>query len=84
MTTITTRDALSVRVPVAPRGARLAAALFVGAMRWLVSPPVRRIRSRLDDAAAVRQMAYEVQDSDPGFAADLHAAAARYESLGDR
>jgi hypothetical protein len=36
-----------------------------------------------DDAAAVRALAHSVQRSDPGFAADLYAAAARYEAERD-
>ena len=32
---------------------------------------------------AVRELAYRVQDSDPGFSADLYAAAARHEAERD-
>ena len=33
------------------------------------------------EAAKVREMAYSYTDSQPGFAADLYAAAARHESI---
>jgi hypothetical protein len=33
----------------------------------------------LRDAAAVRELAFSYRESDPGFAADLYAAADRYE-----
>ncbi len=51
--------------------------------RWMSHPAARKAGSRADDAAAVRQMAYNVQRTDPGFAADLYAAAARHEGLDD-
>ena len=69
-----------------PRGARIAAELFVSAAR-LVSAlwvQARRVSpSRALEAAEVRRMAYELRNSEPGFAADLYAAAARHEALDD-
>lgn len=38
--------------------------------------------SRSEEAAEVREMARRLQASDPGFAADLYAAADRHETLG--
>jgi hypothetical protein len=66
-----------------PRGARVAAGLFVRALSWLGRPAAPRVLSRSAEAAAVRALAFEVRHTDPGFAADLYAAAARHESLGD-
>lgn len=43
--------------------------------------PVRSLRAR--EAANVREMARLYATTDPGFAADLCAAAARHESLDD-
>jgi hypothetical protein len=42
--------------------------------------PLQRVRSRADEAAEVRAMAWRVRDSDPGFASDLLAAADRHET----
>lgn len=67
-----------------PRGARLAADVFVSGLRFLrhwlaVAPAARRTR----DADAVRALARRCQDSDPGFAADLYAAVARHDNSAD-
>lgn len=82
MTTIT----LNVARPAfeaAPRGARWAAEAFARLM-WALTPAPRALAStRAEEAEAVRRLAREVQDHDPGFAADLYAAAARHESLDD-
>lgn len=78
-TSSTTFDALSVPRPAAPRGARLAATLFARAARWLTQPAAPRARATAPDAAAVRQLAYGLMRTDPGFAADLFAAADRHE-----
>jgi TRAP-type C4-dicarboxylate transport system permease small subunit len=69
-----------------PRGARVAAHAFAGFLRLLahlftVAPAARR--SRGEEAGEVREMARRWQQSDPGFAADLYAAAARHESTPD-
>ena len=37
-------------------------------------------QSRADEAADVRALAWRVRHSDPGFSADLYAAAARHEA----
>jgi hypothetical protein len=66
-----------------------------GPGHWLLGAAVRALHAltglitvRLtpreqDDAAAVRALAHSMQRSDPGFAADLYAAAARYEAERD-
>jgi hypothetical protein len=68
-----------------PRGSRVAAELFTRLMRWLETPRAARSRELppTADVAAVRELAYRLQDSDPGFSADLFAAAARHESEHD-
>jgi hypothetical protein len=77
--TTTTVEVLSVRTPAMPRGARVAADLAARVFGWLASPVAQRALSRNEEAAAVREMAYRVQRTDPGFAADLFAAADRHE-----
>ena len=62
---------------------RVAGAFVARLSRWVSQPASRNRGSRAEDAAAVRAMAYSVQRSDPGFAADLYAAAARHEGLAD-
>ena len=80
-TATTTFDVVGVRRPAMPRGAAIAAALYTGIARWLRTPAYKLTRG--EEAAEVREMAYQMQDTDPGFAADLFAAAARHESLDD-
>jgi hypothetical protein len=63
-----------------PRGSSIAAAVYEA----VASLFQRRAPSRaslLQEAAAVRELAASIQDSDPGFAADLRAAADRHELL---
>ena len=72
-----------------PRGARAAAAVFLAGARLL-----RRLlqgaqatmteRSRAEDVERVRALAGRYAKTDPGFAADLYAAAARHEAEGER
>lgn len=79
MTTITTRDyVLSQSFP-QPRGGRVAAELFTRFFRWLSRPAAPQQRTRAEEASYVRDLAYRMQNTDPGFAADLFAAAARHE-----
>jgi hypothetical protein len=47
-----------------------------------IAPPPRRL-TRAQEAAPVREMAWRLRSSDPGFSADLYAAAARHEALDD-
>ena len=66
------------------RGARVASALFAGllnAVDSLFKAPVARALSRAEEAASVRELAWRVRQTDPGFSADLYAAAARHEGL---
>jgi hypothetical protein len=77
--TTNTFEVLSVPSPAMPRGARVAAELFLRASRWLSSRPAQRAATPAEEAAAVRNFAYRVRTTDPGFAADLFAAADRHE-----
>jgi hypothetical protein len=40
------------------------------------------VLTRAQEAAQVREMARQLQATDPGFAADLYAAADRHETAG--
>jgi len=70
--------------PTNPRGARVAAALFLAASRG-VAALWRSVRPQAtspeQDVLAVRELARFYRDSDPGFAADLAAAADRHEQV---
>lgn len=73
---------LHVPTPALPRGAMLVDMIhsaFISAFR---SAPARA-PSRAEEAAGVREMARRLQNTDPSFAADLMAAAARHEGLDD-
>lgn len=68
----------------------LATAPFVAAWQSLVRMSKRPAaaaqpgaRLRWQEAEQVRQLAYSVRETDPGFAADLYAAAARHENAID-
>ena len=68
-----------------PRGAKLGADLFLAAGRLLSRMIKGNARptaqtSRLAEAEQVRELARHWERTDPGFAADLRAAAARHES----
>ena len=75
-----TVQVLRVNTPAMPRGSALFAALYS-----LVDAAFRRrpaaAPTRAEEAAAVREMARGLQHTDPGFASDLYAAAARHEAL---
>ena len=67
-----------------PRGARLAAAMFMAVWRGvaaLVRSVGPRPTSPEQDVLEVRQLAWSYRHSDPGFSADLAAAADRHERL---
>lgn len=72
-----------------PRGARAGAAVFVALYRLVAGLADRIARvgaasnphNELADVQAVRDLALRHQASDPGFAADLLAAADRHEAL---
>lgn len=64
------------------RGSRWGAALFVAAWQGIAGlfAAAPRAPSRAEEAAEVREMARRLQGTDPGFAADLLAAADRHET----
>lgn len=76
---------LSLPTLVAPRGARWAAEAYARVAGWFAGKPaaVAYTQPYSQEAAQVRELAYRVQDTDPGFAADLFAAAARHEGMAD-
>ena len=67
-----------------PRGAALVASGFARVLGWFESAHLLRSHpldepNRTGDAARVRRFAQQVMADDPRFAADLFAAADRYE-----
>lgn len=76
----TTTVTVSANLPAhAPRGAALVANVYdllAAAGAWLRARNEHNRRVR--EAAAVRRLASSLRDSDPGFAADLLAAADRH------
>jgi hypothetical protein len=69
-----------VEAPAMPRGAALVGMLY-SAVSGLFHHTPARPASRAEEAAAVYEMARQLQGTDPSFAADLFAAAARHESI---
>ena len=83
MSTVTMQAARALGVP---RSARSAASPFVALWRAVSNafkPAPQRPLTRYEDAARVRALAASVADTDPGFAADLYAAAARHDGYVD-
>jgi hypothetical protein len=84
MTTVSVYAAVNTR---APRGATWAASAAVSVWRLLAGLVGRRAAAAAPtpaaEAAAVRELARQFTVSDPGFAADLYAAADRHEALHD-
>jgi hypothetical protein len=80
MTAITSKTFTYGPVLTIPRGARVAAELFLAAGRLLHGLfTLQPKRSQDMTAEDVRQLAMSVQNTDPGFAADLLAALARQD-----
>ena len=75
-----TVQVLRIVAPAMPRGASLVGALY-GAFASLFRRAPAAAPSRAEEAATVRELARSVQYTDPGFASDLYAAAARHEAL---
>lgn len=71
-----------VEAPAMPRGAAIVGMLY-SSLSNLFGHAAARPASRAEEAAAVYEMARQLQATDPSFAADLFAAAARHESLDD-
>ena len=67
----------------APRGAEWGAAAYLAFLRlaqgvWTMARDKRAASRRAQEAAALRQLAAGISESDPGFASDLFAAADRH------
>lgn len=70
-----------------PRGARAAAEVFVAGTRLIsrvlfaapARTPMDAVSVRAREAASLREYASRMQATEPGFAADLYAAADRHE-----
>ncbi len=56
---------------------------FLHAVSAAFKPAPRRTPTRFEEAEQVRRLAASVADTDPGFAADLYAAAARHDGYED-
>jgi hypothetical protein len=70
--------------PAMPRGSRYAALVFIALWRTLASlgqSAPRLAKTPAQEAQAVRELAWSYRETDPGFAADLAAAADRHEQL---
>jgi hypothetical protein len=72
-----------------PRGAQVAAQVFVAGLRLLArlvaaAPAALVQRSRAQEAEDVRALADRYAHTDPSYAADLYAAAARHEAAAER
>lgn len=80
MSTPTTMKIVGLPQVSEPRGARWAAGLFQAVVRAFGAAP--KALTRAQEAAEVREMARQMQATDPGFAADLYAAADRHEISG--
>jgi len=66
--------------PSVPRGSRYAALIFIAL--WRMGRSARpRGKSPAQEAQDVRELAWSYRETDPGFAADLAAAADRHERL---
>lgn len=68
--------------PTMPRGSRYAAAAFITLWRGVAAmarSAAPRARTPGQEAQEVRELARTYRQSDPGFAADLAAAADRHE-----
>jgi hypothetical protein len=89
MTAITSQTFHHAPAFTVPRGARVVAELFIAAARLLARAfsaapsAASSLRSRAAEAEDVRRLARTWERTDPGFAADLYAAAARHEGQAD-
>ena len=78
MSTITLTSVVE-SLPRAPRGAQLFALLFDATERLVRRiDAARAAHTSASEAEQVRRFARSLQDTDPGFAADLYAAADRH------
>lgn len=80
-----TFSVLSVPTPAMPRGARVAAEVFARLLSVLRTSKAAEVDvpARVREASQVRELAWRIRATDPGFAADLYAAADRHEKAGE-
>jgi hypothetical protein len=76
MTSVTVNVATKVQ---SPRGAMWAAQAAAAMLRAIAKWGAPRVQAPMVEAAQVRALARQYLSSDPGFAADLFAAADRHE-----
>jgi hypothetical protein len=79
----TTIEVVHVDTPATPRIATLIDLLF-SAFAGLFERTPPAVSTRVQEAAAVRNLAQSLMDTDPAFAADLYAAACRHEIQDER
>ena len=79
MSTVTTVQLQPIAAPRGARWAAWAALAFVDALHRLFSRRTAAPRTPADEAEALRRYAMSLRSSDPGFAADLLAAADRHD-----
>ncbi len=82
MTTVTTVHPADVGMPRGSVWAAQAALALGDALHRLFTRRPRAARSRGEEAESLRAYALSIRQSDPGFAADLYAAADRHEAQG--
>jgi len=82
MTTVTTVHPAPVGIPRGSVWAAQAALALGDAWRRLFTLRTQAPRTRSQEAEALRAYALSIRQSDPGFAADLYAAADRHETRG--
>lgn len=79
MSTVTTVQLHPITAPRGARWAAEAALAFIGALRRVFARREAAPRSPAVEAEALRRYAMTLRASDPGFAADLLAAADRHD-----
>jgi hypothetical protein len=79
----TTIEVVHVDTPATPRIATLIDLLFT-AFAGLFQHTSPAVPTRVQEAAAVRELAHSLAGTDPSFAADLYAAACRHEIQDER
>lgn len=83
MSTVTMQPARAHAASGEARPAANAFSALVRAVAAAIKPAPRRPLTRFEEAEQVRRLAASVANTDPGFAADLYAAAARHEGFVD-
>ena len=82
MTTVTTVRPAPITIPRGAVWAAQAAVALADAWQRFFSRRLLAPRSRAEEAESLRTYALSIRQADPGFAADLYAAADRHEAQG--